>query len=77
QLKIDEIETIKVCLVDSNLFTLDNRRLYAFQTAIKLGLKKLEGSKIIIQNTNFSSIIVSEYARNNVVIDKDGFWKYR
>ncbi|RIB04630.1 hypothetical protein C2G38_2221892 [Gigaspora rosea] len=130
QLKIYEIETIKVCLVGGNFFTLDNCRLYAFQTAIKLGLKvkkipvkivriedsnllwkleelyafqtaiklglkvkkipvkivriedsnllwKLEESKIIIQNTNFSSIIVSEYARNNVVINKDGFWKYR
>ncbi|RIB24853.1 hypothetical protein C2G38_2167433 [Gigaspora rosea] len=69
QLKIDEIETIKVCLVDGNFFTLDNQDSNL--------LWKLEGSKIIIQNTNFSSIIVSEYARNNMVIDKDGFWEYR
>ncbi|RIB17806.1 hypothetical protein C2G38_2186333 [Gigaspora rosea] len=96
QLKIEEVTIIKVCLVDGIFYLLDNKRLYTFQSAIKLKLKvkkipvkivrvensnlvwKLDGSKIIIQNTNFFSTVMSEYARNNVVIDqKGGFWEHR
>ncbi|CAG8817094.1 8372_t:CDS:1, partial [Racocetra fulgida] len=41
--------------------------------ATDLNIKwKLEGSYKIVRNENFKDIIVSKYARNGRVIDKEG-----
>ncbi|CAG8617834.1 25099_t:CDS:2 [Racocetra persica] len=37
---------------------------------------KMEGSYKIVQNDNFKDIIVSQYARNGRVIDKEEFWDF-
>ena len=39
-LQIKDIPIIRVCIINRSFYTLDNRRLYAFQTAMYLGLKK-------------------------------------
>jgi hypothetical protein len=38
-LEIKDVPIIRVCIIDGTFYTCDNRRLYAFQTAMKLGLK--------------------------------------
>ncbi|CAG8720093.1 22927_t:CDS:1 [Cetraspora pellucida] len=37
---------------------------------------KLKGLYKIIQNNNFKNIIVSKYAKNGRVIEKNGFWNF-
>ena len=36
-IKVDDIETIKVCIIDGEYYSFDNRRLYCFQEAIRWG----------------------------------------
>ena len=89
-LKIEDIPVIKVCIVGGVFYTLDNRRLYAFQTAMKLGLKwqkipvlvvrvedsnlkwKLETSYIVVKNTNFNNITLTEHAQYRISVDNRG-----
>lgn len=38
-IRVNDIEIVKVCIIDNNYFSFDNRRLYCFQEAIKRGAK--------------------------------------
>ena len=75
-LKIEDVPIIRVCIIDSTFYTCDNRRLYAFQTAMKLGLKRQNIPILVVRvedsnikwKLNASYKVVKNTTFNNITL---------